>query len=285
MTPHASALNPAPVALPVTVIQPSRRFSLNLRELAQYRELLFFLVWRDIKVRYKQTALGVSWALIQPVTAMIIFSVVFGRYAKIPSDGLPYPVFVYAGLLPWLYFAQTLTQSSMSIVGNTQLVTKIYFPRLVIPLASVVVPVVDFAIGLMVLVALMAWYGIAPGPELAVFPAFLFLALVIAFGVGLWLSALNVRYRDVPYALPFMTQIWLFATPVVYPTSLIPDRWQWVISLNPMTGVIEGFRWSLLGGGAPSATVVVVSGSVGLVMLVSGLAYFRRVERGFADII
>jgi lipopolysaccharide transport system permease protein len=269
----------------VRVIKSSRPFSLRLGELWQYRELLYFLVWRDVKVRYKQTVLGAAWAVIQPVTAMIIFSIIFGRYANIPSNGLPYPVFVYAGLLAWLYFQQSLTQSSASIVGNAQLVTKVYFPRLVIPLASVASPVVDFGIALTVLLALMAWYGIVPGIELLAAPAFLALALLVAFGIGLWLSALNVRYRDVPYALPFVAQVWLFATPVIYPTSLLPADWRWLLSLNPMTGVIEGFRWSLLGTGKPSVVVVLVSLGSGLALLASGFAYFRTSERQFADVI
>jgi lipopolysaccharide transport system permease protein len=269
----------------VRVIKSSRPFSLRLGELWQYRELLYFLVWRDVKVRYKQTVLGAAWAVIQPVTAMIIFSIIFGRFAKIPSNGLPYPVFVYAGLLAWLYFQQSLTQSSASIVGNAQLVTKVYFPRLVIPLASVASPVVDFGIALTVLLALMAWYGIVPGIELLAAPAFLALALLVAFGIGLWLSALNVRYRDVPYALPFIAQVWLFATPVIYPTSLLPADWRWLLSLNPMTGVIEGFRWSLLGTGKPSVVVVLVSLGSGLALLASGFAYFRTSERQFADVI
>ncbi len=269
----------------VRVIKSSRPFSLRLGELWQYRELLYFLVWRDVKVRYKQTVLGAAWAVIQPVTAMIIFSIIFGRFANIPSNGLPYPVFVYAGLLAWLYFQQSLTQSSASIVGNAQLVTKVYFPRLVIPLASVASPVVDFGIALTVLLALMAWYGIVPGIELLAAPAFLALALLVAFGIGLWLSALNVRYRDVPYALPFVAQVWLFATPVIYPTSLLPADWRWLLSLNPMTGVIEGFRWSLLGTGKPSVVVVLVSLGSGLALLASGFAYFRTSERQFADVI
>ena len=269
----------------VRVIKSSRPFSLRLGELWQYRELLYFLVWRDVKVRYKQTVLGAAWAVIQPVTAMIIFSIIFGRFANIPSNGLPYPVFVYAGLLAWLYFQQSLTQSSASIVGNAQLVTKVYFPRLVIPLASVASPVVDFGIALTVLLALMAWYGIVPGIELLAAPAFLGLALLVAFGIGLWLSALNVRYRDVPYALPFVAQVWLFATPVIYPTSLLPADWRWLLSLNPMTGVIEGFRWSLLGTGKPSVVVVLVSLGSGLALLASGFAYFRTSERQFADVI
>ncbi len=269
----------------VRVIKSSRPFSLRLGELWQYRELLYFLVWRDVKVRYKQTVLGAAWAVIQPVTAMIIFSIIFGRFANIPSNGLPYPVFVYAGLLAWLYFQQSLTQSSASIVGNAQLVTKVYFPRLVIPLASVASPVVDFGIALTVLLALMAWYGIVPGIELLAAPAFLALALLVAFGIGLWLSALNVRYRDVPYALPFVAQVWLFATPVIYPTSLLSADWRWLLSLNPMTGVIEGFRWSLLGTGKPSVVVVLVSLGSGLALLASGFAYFRTSERQFADVI
>lgn len=269
----------------LTVIEPSRGLSLNLSALWEYRELLFFFIWRDLKVRYKQTTLGVFWALLQPLATMAIFSVIFGRFAKIPSEGLPYPVFVFAGLLPWTYFAASLQLSSMSIVSNPNLITKVYFPRLIIPLASVSVPLVDFVIAFGALIVMMVAYGIIPSVALVVAPAFLLLALLVAFGVGLWLSALNVRFRDVPYTIPFLIQLWMFASPVIYPVSLVPERWQWLLSLNPMTGVIAGFRWALLGQGAPSVTVVAVSAAVGAVLTATGLAYFRRTERQFADVI
>jgi lipopolysaccharide transport system permease protein len=272
--------------LRITVVEPARhRFSLDLSELWQYRELLFFLVWRDIKVRYKQTALGVAWAVIQPVVAMVIFSIIFGRFAKLPSAGLPYPVFVYAGLVPWNYFAASLSQASMSIVGNQNLVTKVYFPRLIIPIASVGVPIVDFVIALIVLVGLMFGYGISPGWQIVFLPVFLLMAFFTALGIGLWLATLNVRYRDVPYAIPFMTQIWMYASPIIYPVTLVPSKWQWVLSLNPMTGVIEGFRWSLLGTAQPRLSVLLISAAMGIAFTVSGIVYFKRVERGFADVI
>ncbi len=270
----------------VIVIEPaSKRFDFNARELWEYRELLYFLIWRDLKVRYKQTALGVGWAVIQPVVAMVIFSLIFGRFAKLPSEGLPYPVFVYAGLLPWNYFAASLSGASGSIVGNTNLITKVFFPRLLIPLGSVATPAVDFFIALLVLVGLMFGYGISPDWHLVFLPFFLLMALLTSLGIGLWLATVNVRYRDVPYVIPFMTQIWMYASPIIYPVTLLPSKWQWVLSLNPLTGVIEGFRWSLLGQQRPALLVLLVSAGVGVALTVSGLAYFRRVERGFADIL
>lgn len=270
----------------VIVIEPaSKRFDFNARELWEYRELLYFLIWRDLKVRYKQTALGVGWAVIQPVVAMVIFSLIFGRFAKLPSEGLPYPVFVYAGLLPWNYFAASLSGASGSIVGNTNLITKVFFPRLLIPLGSVATPAVDFFIALLVLVGLMFGYGISPDWHLVLLPFFLLMALLTSLGIGLWLATVNVRYRDVPYVIPFMTQIWMYASPIIYPVTLLPSKWQWVLSLNPLTGVIEGFRWSLLGQQRPALLVLLVSAGVGVALTVSGLAYFRRVERGFADIL
>jgi len=270
----------------VIVIEPaSKRFDFNARELWEYRELLYFLIWRDLKVRYKQTALGVGWAVIQPVVAMVIFSLIFGRFAKLPSEGLPYPVFVYAGLLPWNYFAASLSGASGSIVGNTNLITKVFFPRLLIPLGSVATPAVDFFIALLVLVGLMFGYGISPDWHLVLLPFFLLMALLTSLGIGLWLATVNVRYRDVPYVIPFMTQIWMYASPIIYPVTLLPSKWQWVLSLNPLTGVIEGFRWSLLGQHRPALLVLLVSAGVGVALTVSGLAYFRRVERGFADIL
>jgi lipopolysaccharide transport system permease protein len=271
--------------LHLVVIRPRGVFSIDLRELWAYRELLGLLVWRDVKVRYKQTFLGVGWAVLQPVTSMVIFSVVFGNFAKIPSDGIPYPLFAFAGLLPWTYFASCITSSSQSLVLNTNLVTKVYFPRLLIPLAAVVTPLVDFVLAFAVLVGLMAWYDVWPSWEVATVPALLFLALMTAFGVGLWLATLNVRYRDIPYTVPFLIQIWLYASPVVYPVSLVPHRWQWLFGLNPMAGVIEGFRWALLGQQAPSLSVIAASAVTGVLLLTGGLAYFRKSERHFADVI
>jgi homopolymeric O-antigen transport system permease protein len=267
-------------------IKPAKRFVVfDLRELVDYHELLYFLTLRDIKVRYKQTLLGAAWAVLQPFLAMVIFSVIFGHLAGITPDyDVQYPLFVYTGLLPWTYFASCLTMSSASVVGSAPLVTKVYFPRLLIPLASVGAPIVDFGLSFIVLLGLFAWYGIVPSWHVVFLPVFLFMALLVAFGVGLWLSALNVRYRDVPYAVPFLTQLWLYATPVIYPVSLIPAAWRWLLAVNPMTGVIEGFRWSLLGGGAPRFGVIGISILIGSALLLSGLAYFKHFERRFADV-
>lgn len=269
----------------ITVVEPPKGLSLDFREIWRYRELLYFLVWRDVKVRYKQTALGVGWALIQPVTAMLIFTLVFGRFAGIPSEGLPYPVFVFAGLLVWLYFSQAVNSSSQSVVASSSLLSKIYFPRLYIPAAAVAVPAIDFAIAGGVLVALMIGYGITPGWQVAFLPPLFLLTLLTAFGAGLWASALNVRYRDVPYAMPFLLQIWMYASPVVYPLELLPERWQWVFAANPMAGIIDGFRWALLDTAAPSWISIGVSTGFAGAIAISGLAYFSRVEQYFADVI
>ena len=275
-----------PASEHVVRLQATRGFRLNLSELWAYHELLFFLTWRDVKVRYKQTVLGALWAIIQPLVSMIIFSLIFGHLAGFRGDyGIPYPLFVFAGLLPWMYFSSSLTQSSISIVGNSNLVTKVYFPRLIIPLASIVVPVIDFLISFVILIGMFAWYGRTPHWHAIAVPVFLGMALLTAFGVGLWLSALNVRYRDIPYAIPFLTQIWLYATPVIYPVSLVPQKWHWLIGLNPMTGVIDGFRWTVLGRGVPHYTVFATSAAVGLVLSVTGLWYFKRTEKSFADVI
>jgi lipopolysaccharide transport system permease protein len=269
----------------VTVIRPSRGWvSLQLRELWAYRELLYFLTWRDLKVRYKQTVVGATWAVIQPFLTMVVFSVFFGRLANIPSDGLPYPVFSFAGLLPWGYFANALGRSSNSLVGSAHLISKVYFPRLVVPISSVLSGLLDFAIAFVVLLGLMQFYGIRPTPAALLLPLFLLLAMITALGVGLWLSALNVRYRDVGYVVPFLTQLWLFATPVVYPSSLLPEPWRTVYGLNPMAGVVEGFRWALLGS-TPPGPMLALSTLVSLALLVSGGFYFRRAERTFADVV
>jgi lipopolysaccharide transport system permease protein len=273
-------------ALPVLLIRPSKGFlSLNLKEVWNYRELLFFLVWRDIKVRYKQTALGAAWAIIQPVMTMIVFSVFFGRLAKVPSDGIPYPVFAYAALLPWQLFAFSLTESSNSLVGSQNLITKVYFPRLVIPLASVLAGIVDFAIAFLVLLGLMLYYGIRPTWAVAWLPLFVLLALATALSVGLWFSALNVKYRDVRYTIPFLTQFWMFATPVAYSSTLIPQPWRAWFGLNPMAGVVEGFRWALLGKSGGPGGLLWVSVVAVLLLFVGGLFYFRRTESTFADIV
>lgn len=247
--------------------------------------MLYFLVWRDIKVRYKQTALGAAWAIIQPLFTMLIFSLFFGHLAKMPSDGLPYPIFAYTALLPWQLFAHALTESSNSLVANQQLITKVYFPRLVIPIAAILGGLVDFAIAFVVLLAMMLYYGIIPTFAIITLPLLLLFAVTTALAVGLWLSALNVEYRDVRYTIPFLTQFWLFATPIAYPSSLVPEPWRALLGLNPMAGVVEGFRWALLGksGGVGPLMLVSVVAVVGL--LLGGLIYFRRMEKTFADII
>ncbi len=268
------------------VIRASRGWvPLNLREVWAYRDLLYFLIWRDVKVRYKQTVLGAAWAIIQPLFAMVIFSVFFGRLAKMPSDGLPYPIFAFCGLLPWQLFAHALTESGNSLVANERLITKVYFPRLVIPLAAVLAGLVDFGVSFIVLLGLMAYYGIVPTVGILALPLFLGLAVGTALGVGLWLSALNVQYRDVRYTIPFLGQVWLFATPVAYPASLVPEQWRWLLGINPMAGVVEGFRWALLGSPHLPGALLAVSVLVVVVALVSGLYYFRRMERAFADIV
>lgn len=271
--------------LEVTVIEPSAGLSLRgLGELARYSELFYFLAKRDIKVRYKQTVLGGLWALIQPAFAMIVFSVFFGRMARMPSDGLPYPLFVYAGLLPWTYFASALAASGESLVTGASLITKVYFPRLIVPAAAAVSGLLDMCIASLLLGAMMLWYGFWPGPAALLFPFLALLAFLCAVGAGLWLSALNVRYRDIRYVIPFLIQLWLFASPVIYPSSLVPERYRLLMALNPMTGVIKAFRSCLLGSPADWASLG-VSAAVILALLVSGLWYFRRVERTFADVV
>ncbi|MEP6714102.1 MAG: ABC transporter permease [Terriglobia bacterium] len=271
--------------LPTLRLGPTRGFlKLNLSEVWLYRELLYFLVWRDIKVRYKQTALGAAWAVLQPVMTMIVFSIFFGRLAKVPSDGIPYPVFAYTALLPWQLFAFALTESSNSLVGSQNLITKVYFPRLVIPLASVLAGLVDFAISFVVLLILMAIYGIRPTVAVVWLPLFVLLALASALSVGLWFSALNVKYRDVRYTIPFLTQIWMFATPVAYSSTLVPPEWRAWLGLNPMAGVVEGFRWALLGKATGPGLMLWISIVAVVLLLVGGLIYFRRMESTFADI-
>jgi lipopolysaccharide transport system permease protein len=276
----------SPPALAHVAIRPARGWTgLNLRELWQYHELLFFLIWRDIKVRYKQTALGAAWAVLQPVFSMVVFSLFFGRLAKVPSDGVPYPIFAYCALLPWQLFAYALAESSNSVVANERLISKIYFPRLVIPLAGVLAGLVDFAIAFSVLIILMLHYGIVPTWTIATLPLFLLLTILTALAAGLWLSALNVQYRDVRYTLSFLTQIWLFLSPVAYPSSLVPERWRPLYGLNPMAGVVEGFRWALLGKTPAPGPMLAVSVVVVMLLLAGGLFYFRRMENTFADVI
>lgn len=266
-------------------IVPSRGWvSLRLGELWEYRELLYFLVWRDIKVRYKQTALGAAWAIIQPLFTMLVFTLFFGKLAKIPSDGVPYPAFSYAALVPWTFFAQGLTLASDSLVGSANLIRKVYFPRLVIPVGAVLAGLVDFSIAFAMLLALMFKYGIAPTRNVLWLPALLLLSLATSLGVGLWLSALNVKFRDVKYMVPFVTQFWMFATPIAYPSSLFEQPWQRTLyGLNPMAGVVEGFRWALLGTRTGPGPMVLVSAAAAVVVLVSGAYYFRRMEKTFAD--
>ena len=271
----------------IIYIKPSTGLTaLNLRDLWIYRELVFFMIWRDIKVRYKQTLLGALWAVIQPVLTMLVFTFLFSKVAKVPSDGVPYPIFSYTALLPWGLFVTALNQASRSLTANHNMVTKVYFPRLVLPLASVLAGLVDFAIALLILIAMMIYYRIFPTlTALWAVPAFLLLAIVTALGVALWLSAINVQYRDVNYALPFLTQFWLFITPVAYSSKVISDKWQLIYSLNPMAGVVNGFRWALLGSGTGPGPELAISAGISLLILVGGLFYFRSMERTFADTI
>ncbi len=273
-------------SVPVIRIEPTKGWvALQLKELWAYRELLYFLIWRDVKVRYKQTALGVSWAIIQPVCTMIIFSLFFGRLAKMPSDGIPYPIFSYAALVPWTFFALGLGQASNSLVGSANLIKKVYFPRLSIPIASVTSGIVDFSIAFIVLLGMMLYYGILPTLNIIWLPCMLLLTVTTSLGVSLWLSAMNVHFRDVRYVIPFLTQIWLFATPIVYPSSLLSEPWRTLYSLNPMVGVVEGFRWALLGTDTAPGPMIIVSTMAALALLVSGLYYFRRLEKTFADVV
>jgi lipopolysaccharide transport system permease protein len=293
---HTESLSPAIAQTdePVFLIRPTRGLgALNLRDLWVYRELIFFLTWRDVKVRYKQTLLGASWAILQPVLQMVVFTLIFSRVANLTSNGIPYPIFNFAALLPWRLFAKALNDAGRSLVSNRNMVTKVYFPRLVIPLSSVLGGVVDFGFAFLVLIALIIYYHLTPGsgyvfqysPALLTLPLFLLLALITAFGVSLWLSALNVLYRDVGYVLPFLTELWFFITPVVYSSTEIPEQFRLLYALNPMTGVVEAFRWALFGVQAQDAPglMVGVSALVALVILLSGLFYFRRMERVFAD--
>jgi lipopolysaccharide transport system permease protein len=270
----------------LVVIKPAPRWPhLDVREFWHYRELFGMLVWRDIKVRYKQTSIGVAWAIVQPLMLMIVFTLVFGKFAQFGSEGLPYQVFTYSGLLPWTYFASALALSSASVVSNVNLVTKVYFPRVFLPFAASAVPAIDFVLAFVVLVGLMAWYGVGVSAAIVLLPAFLALAFLTALGVGLFLSAVNVRYRDVPYAIPFLVQLWMWLSPVAYSVRALPERWEWVFSLNPMTGVINGFRWTIVGTPAPSAGQLALSLGTAILFFVVGLAYFRRSEPRFADTI
>ncbi len=272
--------------VPTVRIRPTRgRVPLRLGEVWEYRELLYFLAWRDFKVRYKQTVLGAAWAIIQPFFTMVVFSIFFGYLGKIPSDGIPYPVFAYCALLPWSLFAHALTDSSNSLVNNQSLITRVYFPRLIIPIAPLFVGLVDFAVAWIVLLGMMIFYGIMPGATVFAIPLLVLLTVLTALTVGIWLSALNVQYRDVRHAIPFLTQLWLFATPVAYPSSLLPEPWRSVYGLNPMAGVVEGFRWALLGRTSTPASLIMLSTGVVIILLIGGLRYFNRMEETFADIV
>ena len=281
-----SPSTPDETPLPIIRIEATKGWvSLQLRELWAYRELLYFLIWRDIKIRYKQTILGASWAIIQPFFTMVVFSIFFGALAKIDSNGVPYPIFSYAGLLPWTFFANGLGQASNSLVGSANLIKKVYFPRLAVPIAAVVGGLVDFALAFIVLIGMMAWYGITPTSAVIWLPFFLLLALITSLGAGLWFSALNVQFRDVRYIIPFLTQILLFASAVVYPSTLIPARWRTIYAINPMVGVVEGFRWALLGTASEPGPIVIVSVATAVLLLLSGAFYFRRMEKTFADVV
>ena len=269
---------------PSFVVEPASGWEFpDLRELWQYRELLYFMVWRDIKSRFKQTALGVTWVILQPVLTMVVFTLVLGRLAGVPSEGAPYPIYTFAALLPWQLFQHAVTQSGSSLVNSRELLTKVYFPRLVIPLAAVLVGLVDFALAFIVLLVMMAFYGVVPTLAVVALPALVLLACMSALAVGLWLAVLNVRYRDIRYTLPFLMQFWLFATPIAYPTSMIPEKWRMLYALNPLVGVVDGFRWALLGRPESLDASTFLSAGVVVVLLVGGLLYFRRMERTFAD--
>lgn len=259
---------------------------IKLRELWEFRDVLYFLVWRDIKVRYRQTLIGATWAVVQPFMTMVVFTVFFGRLAKMPSDGLPYPLFAFAALVPWTFFANGLSQGANSLVASGHLITKVYFPRLLVPTARVLGGLLDLLLAFLVLLGMMAWYGTLPRPAAVLWvPALVLLTLVTAVGISLWLSALNVRYRDIQHVVPFLVQIWLFATPIAYPSSLLAEHWRPLYALNPMVGVVEGFRWALLGSGAAPGPMLISSTLAALVMLVTGMFFFRRIERTFADVI
>jgi lipopolysaccharide transport system permease protein len=272
---------------PVILIKPTSKWSaINLSDLWHFRELAYFLTWRDLKVRYKQTLLGAAWAILQPFLTMVVFSIFFGQLANVPSDGYPYPIFNYTGLLPWGLFSTALTRASISLVQSRNMITKVYFPRLIVPLASILAGLVDFAISFVVLLGMMWFYHITPTSAVWTLPLFLLLAMITALGVGLWLSSMNVMYRDIGYIIPFLTQFWLFITPIAYPSSMIPEKWRLIYAINPMTGVVEGFRWALLGSqSAAPGPILIVSTAIALLLLVSGLFYFRRMERQFADMV
>lgn len=271
---------------PVTIIEPSSgRVRVALQELWNYKELVYFLTWREVKVRYKQTAIGAAWAILQPLLSMLVFTIFFGRLAKIPSDGVPYALFCLAGLAPWTFFSNGLSQSTLSLVSNSHLLKKVYFPRLIIPISTILSGLLDLSLTIFFLLLLTLYYRIPFTPKILSLPLFILLTLITALGVGLWLSALNVKYRDVRYVVPFLTQFWMFATPIVYSSTLLQEPWRTLYGLNPMVGVVEGFRWCLLNTGTRPGPMVAISSAVSLVALASGLLYFRRAEKTFADIV
>ena len=283
----STRLGPTPLAdcPAIHIVPPRGGREVNLGELWQFRELGYFFVWRDIKIRYKQTVIGAAWAVLQPLTTMLIFSLFFGRLAKIPSEGLPYPIFYFSALLPWMYFAGAVQNATDSIVAQQHVISKVYFPRLLLPLSAVVPGLLDFAIGFVVFLGMMPFYHTIPGKAILLFPVFLILAVGTALSVGLWLATLNAIYRDVRYAVPFLIQAWMFVSPVVYPAALVPARWRWLYGLNPMAGVIEGFRWALTGSGQPPSLLLAASAGAVTIVLLGGLAFFRRMEGTIADVV
>jgi len=281
-----AAPKPFPARQAITFIAPrGGYFQMDFRELWLYRELLYFLVWRDVKVRYKQTVIGAAWAILQPFLTMVVFTLFFGRLARIPSGGLPYPIFYYSALLPWIYFSTALQTATNTMVDHQNVITKVYFPRLFLPLSAVVSGLVDFCVSFLFLIAMIVYYRIHPGPAVLLLPLFVLLEILTALGAGLWLSGLNALYRDVRYVMPFLIQFWLFASPVAYPSSLVPQRWRWLYGLNPMVGVIEGFRWSLTGHGQAPGKMMLLSAAVVVVILVSGVIYFQKIEGTIADFV
>jgi lipopolysaccharide transport system permease protein len=278
-------VTPEATAAPTFIEPPARWRALDVREVWRYRELVYFLLWRDLKVRYKQTVIGGAWAVLQPLLTMVVFSIVFGRLINVPSEGVPYPIFSYTALLPWTFFAGAVARAGNSLIQDPNLLSKVYFPRVALPLAALSSILVDLAVAFAILVGMMLFYGLVPGFTLLALPLFLLLALLTTIGVGLWLSALNVKYRDINYVIPLLVQFWLFLTPVAYPSTLVPDAWRPLYSLNPMVGVVEGFRWAILGTESLSVGTAFISAAVALVLSVSGLLYFRRVEHEFADVV
>lgn len=286
MTAEVSSPPSSRGAYPTTEIRSRRGlFDLDIAGVWRYRELMWFLVLRDVKVRYKQAALGMAWAIVQPLFTVVIFTVIFGYFARLPSQGLPYPLFAFAAMLPWTYFSEAARRSSLGLVGDATLISKIYFPRLVVPIANVITPMADFFVALLVFSVALAWYGYFPGWQVVLIPVLLLISMLLALAVGLWLGPINVRYRDITHTLPFLLQIWMYATPIIYPLSMVPERWQALYSLNPMVGVVEGFRWVLLDQGNPDFRAMVLSFGIIVIALIGGLIFFRRAERQFADIL